>query len=115
MGFCYQQLGELDQAVKHYEENIAMNLSAGSKSKELPNSYSNLGSIYSNRGEHAKAVDYYTKAIEIRSDFVNCIINRGLAYYSMKNYELAVKDYTKAIEIDPTKSSIYNNRGVAFF
>lgn len=69
----------------------------GGKGESVPKSYNNIGNIYYRRGDFAKAIQYYSKAIELKNDYADCYCNRGVAYEGARNYDQAIKDYTKAI------------------
>ena len=66
------------------------------------------------QGDRAKAVEDFTKAIEIDPRDADAYNNRGIAYSSMNNYIPAIEDFNKAIEINPLKAQTYNNRGSAY-
>ena len=73
------------------------------------------GNEYLYAGDYKKAIEHYTKAIEIDPDFALAYNNRGVAYYNMGRYNEAIADYTKAIELDPEYAMAYNNRGVDYY
>lgn len=50
---------------------------------------------------HNKAIEYYTKAIEIDPNFAAAYYNRGDIYQQQKLYDKAIEDYTKSREINP--------------
>ncbi|MEM7184934.1 MAG: tetratricopeptide repeat protein, partial [Spirochaetota bacterium] len=54
---------------------------------------------YSDLQDHEKAIEDYTKAIDINPEDVDAYCNRGIAHYYLKDYEKAMEDYTKAIDI----------------
>jgi tetratricopeptide (TPR) repeat protein len=47
------------------------------------------------------AIDYYSRAINAKTDFVECLFLRGLIYRTMLNYEDARHDFNKVIQIAP--------------
>jgi Flp pilus assembly protein TadD len=65
-------------------------------------------------GEHDKAIEVYTKAIELDPNDAEAYNNRGLEYHNKGQYDSAIGDYTKAIELDPNYFYAYNNRGNAY-
>jgi tetratricopeptide (TPR) repeat protein len=65
-------------------------------------------------GQYQKAIDDYTKAIELNSKNAGAYYNRGIAYNDLGQYQKAIDDYTKAIELNPKDAGAYGNRGVAY-
>ena len=68
----------------------------------------------SQNGNHEKAIEYYTKAIELNPDYADALNNRGACYDGLKEYEKALVDYNKAIELKPDYAVAYNNRGLCY-
>lgn len=60
-------------------------------------------------------IEFYSKAIELDSKYVDAYVNRAIAYYNLGKYRLAMDDYTKAIELKPNDPSIYNRRGYSYY
>ena len=67
------------------------------------------------RGEYNKAIDLYTKAIEIMPSHFKAHFNRGFAYDKLGSYDLAIQDYSQALSIDPNNAYAYYNRGYSLF
>ena len=61
----------------------------------------------------SNAIADYTKAIELKPDFVDAYNNRGLAKANLQDYRGAIADYNKAIELTPDYANAYYNRGSA--
>lgn len=63
--------------------------------------------------EFEKALDAYSKAIEI--DATNAVFwsNRSFSYLKLEKYGAAASDASKAIEIDPSFTKAYYRRGAA--
>jgi len=66
-------------------------------------------------GEYSKAINNFTKAIELKENFAEAHYQRGQAYVKESKYEDAINDFTKAIEIDPEFKDAYFQRGNIFF
>jgi len=62
-----------------------------------------------------EAIEYYNKAIALKSDDPTIYNNRGKAYNNLDNYKKAIKDYDKAADLDHNNSTIYLNRGNAYY
>lgn len=56
---------------------------------------------------YPEAIQLFSKAIEIKSDYVNALSNRGVCYHRLKQYEKALTDYQKVESISKGMSS-YN-------
>ena len=64
--------------------------------------YNNMAVNFDNLGQSDKALEYYTKEIEISPNYYLAYRNRAIRYANdLKGYEKAEADYTKAIELDP--------------
>jgi len=67
------------------------------------------------RGNNAKAIEAYDKALEDgnlpearRASIHN---DRGVAHWRERRYEQALADFAKSIELNPDYAPVYNNRG----
>ena len=58
-----------------------------------------------------KAIELYSKAIELNSFFAEAYNNRGLLKKKINDQEGALQDYNKAIDLAPNDADIYKNRG----
>jgi tetratricopeptide (TPR) repeat protein len=59
----------------------------------------------------AKAIELYSKIIEIAPNIAEAYNNRGNIRKDMNDQDGALQDYNKAIELDPNNAKVYNNRG----
>jgi tetratricopeptide (TPR) repeat protein len=59
-----------------------------------------------------KAIEAFTKAIAINSNYAAAYINRGIVYTEMKEYAKAIADLNKAININQLYKSNYYNRDI---
>ena len=66
------------------------------------------------KGDYDRALQDYTKAIDLKPNDAEAYNNRGGAYYLKEEYESAIIDFTKAIDLNPDYAEAYNNRGVAY-
>ena len=60
------------------------------------------------------AIENFTKAIELNSNFAAAFHERALAYYSKADYTRAIADYTQAITLNPDSPHSYWGRGAAY-
>ena len=64
--------------------------------------------------EYERAIEHYTKAIELKWDFHGAYNNRGLAYHDKGDFDRAIEDYNMAIKLKPDYAGAYNNQGLAY-
>jgi tetratricopeptide (TPR) repeat protein len=76
-----------------------------------------MGNIYSDQGNHPKALDYYQKSLKIREQIGDqqgiavCLMNMGNSYYDQGNYPKALDYYQKSLKI---QEQIGNQQGIAY-
>lgn len=100
------------KVIEEYTEKIVKN----------PNNidyYIDRGDIYFSIRELEKALEDYSKVIEL-SSYSNSTKgryyrDRGYTYYCLKEYKKAIEDFSKAIELEPTDRDYHNNRGNAYY
>jgi serine/threonine protein kinase len=66
------------------------------------------------RKRYDRAIEAYTKAIELNPTDFSFYNNRGIVYHTRKKYPEAINDFSKAVELNPNSSFTYSNRGVAY-
>lgn len=64
--------------------------------------------------DFAKAIQFYTKALEYNPNHFKAYFNRGFAHDRLGNIENAIKDYGSALKIDNYNAYCYYNRGISF-
>ena len=90
-----QDLGKMDDAVREYEAILHMD-------KNCENCYYNLGAIYLNvKKDNKKALEAFTKAIEVNPNYVEAYFARGYTYALLKDKESAKADYAMCLKIQP--------------
>jgi tetratricopeptide (TPR) repeat protein len=65
-------------------------------------------------GNYSRAIADYSRAIEIRPDYVEAHFNRALLYDNTGNDKLARDDYSRVIELNPFFVAAYINRGIIY-
>jgi len=100
LGVSYEKKGELDNALKEYQE----------ASGKLPAAYLFIGNIYFQKKEYDEAETYYKKAIKKDQNNADAYNNLAWLYYT-KNEKLdeAEKLALKAMELNPAKKDIYQD------
>ncbi|OGC00967.1 hypothetical protein A2V82_03730 [candidate division KSB1 bacterium RBG_16_48_16] len=60
-----------------------------------------------------KAVQYFSKAIEIKPDYINHHLELGITYEDMKEWEQAKQEYEKVAELPGTESDDQDHKATA--
>lgn len=69
---------------------------------------------FSKQGEDEKAIETYTKAIEVDSLYGQPYFNRGSIYADHRDLDKALADFNKGLELDPTNPLGYSNRAQVY-
>ena len=86
--------------------------------ERIPNdyeSYTKRGIAWFYKGDHARAIQDFSKAVSINPAFAEAYNNRGTVLFSQKKYKDAVADFTDALEKNPQYSEAYFNRCTTWF
>jgi tetratricopeptide (TPR) repeat protein len=84
------------------------------KSPNKPRPYNNRGKTFLDLNRPDKALNDYSKAIELQPAYSGAYNNRGYIYSNQERYKEAIDDFSKAIELKPTNANAYYNRGLVF-
>jgi tetratricopeptide (TPR) repeat protein len=106
-GRDYLLKGDLDRAIKDYDEAIRLD----------PNfaiAYINRGIAYNSKGNPYRAIADYNEAIRLDPNMATAYNSRGLVYLRRGDLDRANADYNEAIRIDPKFASAYNNRAIIY-
>lgn len=76
--------------------------------------YLRWGDLKFNQGFYAQALAEYDRAILLRSDNVQALVNRGVAYFEKKDFKAAQVDFEKALQLDSQQQLAYNNLALIF-
>ena len=69
--------------------------------ENLARTYFNRGLACSKKRDDDRAIQDYTKAIELNPKYALAYRNRGFSWKEKGEYDRAIQDCTKAIELDP--------------
>lgn len=90
-----QDLGKVDEALQEYDQILSVN-------KNCENCHYNKGAIYLEvKKEPKKALEEFTRAIEINPSYVEAYFARGYTYSKLKDKESAKADYNMCLRIQP--------------
>ena len=71
----------------------------------------NIGTGFLDTFRYKKAIDYFTKAIEINPKNSQIFELRGIAWFRIFNIDQALNDTSKAIELDEENHAAWYNKG----
>ncbi|GAB4329326.1 MAG: tetratricopeptide repeat protein [Bacteroidales bacterium] len=69
------------------------------------------GNLYDMKGQPEKALQDFSRAIELNPKYTVAYNNRGIVNGMLGNYQAALNDFNKAIELNPEYADAYYNRG----
>lgn len=75
--------------------------------------YAHLGDLYLQDGLNDKALEYYSRAIEL--GYVDGYVRRGNVYFEMGQFDGALNEYNYLLVLKPDWAPPYNNRGNVFY
>lgn len=76
--------------------------------------YNQRGSAYDVAGQPQKALEDFSRAVEINPKYCDAYYNRSCANYELDRFDQAIEDCDRAIAVCPQFAPAYNNRGLAY-
>lgn len=76
--------------------------------------YMSRAIVYTRYRDYQRAIEDYSRAIELSPDLLPAFNNRGILYTALREYEEAAADFDKVMELDPDYMAGYNNRSVLY-
>jgi tetratricopeptide (TPR) repeat protein len=76
--------------------------------------HNNLGVIYSERKEYARAAEQYGQALDLDPRFPTAYYNYGSDLLAQAEYRRAARLFSKSLRLYPTDVWALNNRGLAY-
>jgi len=74
-----------------------------------------FGNTSGNLAEHERAVDDFTRAIELDPNYAAAYFSRGVLYWrELRNLYRAIRDMTRVLELAPNWSEALFNRAIAY-
>ena len=103
----YRDLGQIEAAIDHYNQDLAICREIGDSTGE-GSVLGNLGTVYLTLCDYQKAIELFTESVAIAKQFGNIrsagifLGNLGNAHQLLEEYELAIDYYTEAIAYSRT-------------
>lgn len=114
MGKAYSGKGNFEKSEEAYKKALELD-----KNNDL--TLSNLGTLYlqwfrlkKNKEFHAKAVEFYGRAVEKNPKLVPALNGLAVAFSFSGEPQKAVEYWKRALEIDPAFSNVYFNLGITY-
>jgi tetratricopeptide (TPR) repeat protein len=74
--------------------------------------YTNRGAAFLEEKQYDKAIDDFSKTIELSPRNANAYLGRGFALANKKQFSRAIEDLNRAIDLNPKKADAYTIRGL---
>ncbi len=94
IGLIYKSIGQLDEAEEYFLSSLKIN----------SNNYAalnNLANTYKINNKIKDSIKCYHEALNIKPDYVQCIINYGQLKLKLNNHIGAIELFLKSINLDP--------------
>jgi tetratricopeptide (TPR) repeat protein len=135
-GLAYEALNDDEKATEDYTQSIKLNpadqvafgrrgslflkrgnveaafsdLSKASEKTPSPEALLDLASIYVKRGDHVKAGDLATRALDLNRKNVRALMTRANSYLAQKAFPRALDDLDEAMRLEPGNAGIRSLR-----
>ncbi|MBK9108910.1 MAG: tetratricopeptide repeat protein [Saprospiraceae bacterium] len=106
--YLYQQQGQLEKALQHYQTSLKYNVIDAEV-------YYNMGVIYFNLNKDSFALTSYGTALQYKPEYEEAFNGRGSVYARMGQHEKAYADFNKCLSLDPNYALAYKNRASSYF
>ncbi|WP_448572759.1 tetratricopeptide repeat protein [Trichothermofontia sp.] len=107
LAWAFQHQGQLDLAIQHYQQAIAL----APHAYEL---YINLGSLLAESYRFTEAVTYYQRAIQLRPDLAPAYSNLANVYQAQGYLTEAIAYFQKALAITPDLPEAHYGLGTTY-
>lgn len=107
LGDLYHGKGELELAITHFSQAIALD-------NQLLKAYEHLADLYRERGDYGKATIVMKKSLQIRPDSSKALAYLGELLLSQNRVEEAQETFERAMAADPADAAIKTKIGDAY-
>lgn len=73
-----------------------------------------LGNAYLMQNRHSRAIESYDKALEIKPDFKDAILNRGATKATTNDFTASIDDFNEVLKLAPEDTSALKFRAASF-
>lgn len=95
MGTLYSRMKEWDKALECFEQ------AASDILYKTPHfAYHNMGLVYFYKGDYARALEFYQKALKLEPAYENVYFDLAATYIALNRYEDAIEVYKKAVALN---------------
>ena len=111
-GLIYLKRNKKKEAIQKFRKATQLD-------PEHAEAFYQIGYIYSNtmalpREYYEISIEHLNKAIMLKPNDVDALIQRGVAYRRSGKFDEAISDFNQAIKLDPKNAKAYNRRGVVY-
>lgn len=105
-GIAYRRIGDLDRAIKDYDQAIRLNPGAA-------DAFNNRGNAFRTRDDLDRALSDYDEAIRLDPHYAHAFNNRGIVFLELGEMVRAIADFDRAIAEEASYANAFRNRGLA--
>ena len=99
-----RRMGHVDEALPLLQKALVLE-------PERPELHNDMGVLFQDREDFAKAITFHKRALRFKPDFTPALINIGVAQKRLGRIEEAIQAYQAALEIDANLPEAHNNLG----
>jgi tetratricopeptide (TPR) repeat protein len=74
-----------------------------------PVHYYDLGNLFVEQTNYTDALASFSKAVELKPDYTDALVNKGNCYYMLKEYDEAINTFKEVLSIDPNSKMANKN------
>jgi len=103
---CYSKTGEFDKAIEDAKQYADL----------YPDSRKALslaGKMESASGNNLKALEYFSRNLELHPSDPECYVDRANSYFLSRSWEWAAKDYSMSLDLKPDNPEVWLNKGIS--
>jgi len=106
LGVVQFQKGDLDDAIKKYEQSLRLN-------PDYPEAHYNLGSALLQKGQIEEAIEHSRKALQLQPNDPDAHVVLGNAFMAKQDVDGAINQYAQALALRPDDSNAHYNLATA--